>query len=132
MAIRTKVLVAGVPSPQGRIYPREVLAEAVTKYVKERVAQGNAFGTDTISAKADLPIINSSKVTHLVTGVELDGDDLYVRFEYAKTIQGRNAKRLGLNQCHMHGTCQYTPGEVPEVSSLSIVQFALSANDPLR
>mgnify|MGYP006268409515 CR=1 FL=1 len=57
-----------------RIYPRQVLREAVSKYVAEQVNTGRAVGE---LNHPDGPTINLDKVSHRITELKWSGDDVY-------------------------------------------------------
>jgi hypothetical protein len=74
-----------------RIYPRQVLKEAVHKYVTEQVMSGRAVGE---LNHPDGPGINLDKVSHRITELKWTGDDVVGKALILNTPMGKIVKGL--------------------------------------
>ena len=74
-----------------RIYPKDVLSEATAKYVKEQVKTGRAVGELNHPAG---PQINLDKVSHRITELKWNGDDVVGRALILDTPTGNIVKGL--------------------------------------
>lgn len=75
----------------GRIYPRRVLENAVKKYVKEQVQTGRAVGE---LNHPEGPSINLDKVSHRITELNWNGDNVYGKAVILDTPMGQIVKGL--------------------------------------
>jgi len=75
----------------GRIYEDAILQPAVAKYVAEQVAKGRAVGE---LNHPDGPTINLDKVSHLITKLEWDGDNVMGEARILPTPMGQIVKGL--------------------------------------
>jgi len=74
-----------------RIYPKEVLAEAVKKYVTEQVKTGRAVGE---LDHPTGPTINLDKVSHKITNLKFEGNNVVGRALILDTPMGKIVKGL--------------------------------------
>ena len=74
-----------------RIYPKEILQNAVDVYVKEQVETGRAVGE---LNHPDGPTINLDKVSHRITQLKWDGDDVIGKAQVLNTPMGQIVKGL--------------------------------------
>jgi|TARA_E500000318_G_scaffold111538_1_gene130487 hypothetical protein len=74
-----------------RIYPKNVLAEAVNKYVTEQVKTGRAVGELDHPAG---PTINLDKVSHKITNLKFEGNNVVGRALILDTPMGKIVKGL--------------------------------------
>jgi hypothetical protein len=81
----------------GRIYPKNVLEGAVDRYVKEYVSKGRAVGE---LNHPEGPAINLDKVSHRITELRWDKNDVYGKALILNTPMGNIAKGL------LEGGCQ--------------------------
>lgn len=81
----------------GRIYPKNVLESAVDRYVKEYVSKGRAVGE---LNHPEGPAINLDKVSHRITELRWDKNDVYGKALILNTPMGNIAKGL------LEGGCQ--------------------------
>lgn len=63
-----------VKNRNGRIYPRSIMENAVKKYLIEKVETGSAFGE---LQHGPTPQINADRVSHLITELKFNGNDVY-------------------------------------------------------
>ena len=75
----------------GRVYEKEILQAAVDKYVKEQVSQGRAVGELDHPAG---PQINLDKVSHKITKLKFEGNDVYGKASILKTPMGKIVEGL--------------------------------------
>ena len=73
------------------IYPKEVLAEAVKKYSTEQVSKGRAVGELDHPAG---PTINLDKVSHKITSLKFEGNNVVGRALILDTPMGQIVKGL--------------------------------------
>ena len=91
MILEGKLQAADTKNGNGRVYPKEVLAREVEKYIQGPIANNNAMG------ELDHPessIVNLSNVSHNIKKVWWDGDDLMGTLELLGTPSGKIAMEL--------------------------------------
>ena len=75
----------------GRIYPKAVMEKAVGKYVKEHVSQKRAVGE---LNHPEGPTVNLDKVSHLITDLKFEGNDVVGKAQILDTPMGQIVKGL--------------------------------------
>jgi hypothetical protein len=75
----------------GRIYPRPIMEKAVDKYVVEQVSQKRAVGE---LNHPEGPTVNLDKVSHLITDLRFEGNDVVGRASILDTPNGKIVKGL--------------------------------------
>lgn len=75
----------------GRIYPGDVMRSAVNKYVEEQVKTGRAVGE---LNHPDGPTVNLDKVSHLITDLYMEGNDVIGKASILDTPMGKIVKGL--------------------------------------
>ena len=75
----------------GRVYPKSVMEKAVGKYVKEQVAQKRAVGE---LNHPEGPTVNLDKVSHLITDLKFEGNDVVGKAQILDTPMGKIVKGL--------------------------------------
>ena len=75
----------------GRIYPREIMEQAVDKYDKEQIKTKRAVGE---LNHPEGPTVNLDKVSHLITNLEFKGDDIVGKARILDTPNGKIVKGL--------------------------------------
>jgi hypothetical protein len=75
----------------GRVYPREVMEKAVNKYVTEQVSRGRAVGE---LNHPEGPTINLDKVSHRITELNWDGNNVMGKALVLDTPMGQIVKGL--------------------------------------
>ena len=81
-----------------RIYPKEVLAEATKKYVSEQVKTGRAVGE---LDHPEGPQINLDKVSHRITELKWDGNNVVGKALVLDTPMGKIVKGLVEGGCKL-------------------------------
>tara|TARA_Y100000389_G_scaffold55576_1_gene51406 strand:- start:13186 stop:13842 length:657 start_codon:yes stop_codon:yes gene_type:complete len=75
----------------GRIYPKAIMEKAVGKYVTEQINTKRAVGE---LNHPDGPTVNLDKVSHLITKLEWNGDDVVGKAQILDTPMGNIVKGL--------------------------------------
>ena len=75
----------------GRIYPKAIMEAAVNKYVKEQVSQKRAVGE---LNHPEGPTVNLDKVSHLITDLKFEGNDVVGKAQILDTPMGQIVKGL--------------------------------------
>ena len=75
----------------GRVYERKVLEGAVDKYIKEQVKTGRAVGE---LNHPEGPTINLDKVSHKITDLRWEGDDVVGKASILQTPMGKIVEGL--------------------------------------
>jgi hypothetical protein len=75
----------------GRVYPKQIMEAAVDKYVTEQVAQNRSVGE---LNHPEGPTVNLDKVSHLITKLEWNGNDVIGKAQILDTPMGQIVKGL--------------------------------------
>ena len=75
----------------GRIYPKKTMERAVSKYVEEQVSKNRAVGE---LNHPDGPTVNLDKVSHLITDLRFEGNDVIGKASILGTPMGQIVKGL--------------------------------------
>jgi hypothetical protein len=75
----------------GRIYPKAIMERAVNKYVTEQVSKKRAVGE---LNHPEGPTVNLDKVSHLITDLHFEGNDVIGRAQILDTPMGKIVKGL--------------------------------------
>jgi len=75
----------------GRVYSKNIMEQAVDKYVTEQVSQGRAVGE---LNHPEGPTINLDKVSHKITKLKWDGDNVIGKASILDTPNGKIVKGL--------------------------------------
>ena len=82
---------AEMANRNGRVYPRDVLESAVNKYNENQVSKGRAVGE---LGHPDSPTVNLDRVSHRITELRWDGDNVIGRAQVLDTPMGQIVKGL--------------------------------------
>ena len=82
---------ADIKNRNGRIYPKEIMAKEVNRYVKEFVNEQRAFGE---LGHPEGPTINLDKVSHMITELHEDGSNWVGKAKILSTPNGEIVKNL--------------------------------------
>lgn len=92
--MKYKLLTCNVPSPYtNRIYPKPVVEKAVEAY-REKIDLGIAFGEFESEVTDVNPLIRLDRVSHLVTEMYFDQDDLFAEIKILNTPMGLILEQL--------------------------------------
>lgn len=75
----------------GRVYPRPIMENAVNKYVNEQVKQKRAVGE---LNHPEGPTVNLDKVSHLITDLQWEGNNVIGKASILDTPNGKIVKGL--------------------------------------
>jgi hypothetical protein len=75
----------------GRIYPKPIMESAVNKYVTEQVSKKRAVGE---LNHPEGPTVNLDKVSHLITDLKFEGNDVVGKAQILDTPMGKIVKGL--------------------------------------
>ena len=75
----------------GRVYPRKVLTEAVDKYIAEQVVKKRSLGELDHPAS---PSINLDRVSHMITDLKWEGNDVIGKAKILETPMGAIVKGI--------------------------------------
>ena len=75
----------------GRIYPKQIMESAVNKYVTEQVSKKRAVGE---LNHPEGPTVNLDKVSHLITDLRLEGNNVIGKAQILDTPMGKIVKGL--------------------------------------
>ena len=91
MRVKGKLQEAGVKNGNGRVYPTEILKQQVEKYIQGPIA------TKTATGELDHPessIISLSNVSHLITKIWWEGNDVMGELLLLDTPSGKIAQEI--------------------------------------
>ena len=91
MKIRGIFMQADQKNRNGRVYPMGVLQKEGTRYNKEFVAEGRAFGE---LGHPEGPSVNLDRVSHMITKLEANGKNFVGEAKLLSTPMGEIAKAL--------------------------------------
>lgn len=75
----------------GRVYPKPIMERAVDKYVKEQVSKKRAVGE---LNHPEGPTVNLDKVSHLITDLKFEGNDVVGKARILGTPMGKIVEGL--------------------------------------
>lgn len=75
----------------GRVYPKNIMENAVNKYVTEQVSKNRAVGE---LNHPDGPTVNLDKVSHKITELKFDGNNVMGKAQILDTPMGQIVKGL--------------------------------------
>jgi hypothetical protein len=120
----------------GRIYPKKAMERAVNKYVEEQVSKNRAVGE---LNHPEGPTVNLDKVSHLITDLHFEGNDVIGKASILDTPMGKIVKGLleggvnlgvstrGMGSLEQRGGATYV-GEDFVLSTVDIVQDPSAPN----
>lgn len=111
----------------GRVYPKAVLESAVNKYIKEQVEKGRAVGE---LNHPDGPTINLDKVSHRITELRWDGNNVVGKALVLDTPMGKIVKGLMEGGVQL-GVSSRGMGSLEQKNGVSVVRpdFILATVD---
>ena len=114
----------------GRIYPKDVLEQAVNKYTEQQVSKGRAVGE---LNHPEGPTINLDKVSHKITDLKFEGNNVVGRATVLNTPMGQIAQGLieggvqlgvssrGMGSLDTRGGTNYVKGDFM-LNAIDVVQ----------
>lgn len=107
-----------VKNRNGRVYPKAILEKAIDRYVKERIQTGRSPGE---LNHPEGPTINLDKVSHRITELKWEGNNVMGKALILDTPMGKIAKGLMEGGIKL-GVSSRGMGSVSEKSGTSVVQ----------
>ena len=134
-----KLIVRGIlqraeaKNQNGRVYPREILQREAKKYTKEFISERRAMG------ELDHPessVVNLQNVSHNITDMNFNGDDLVGTVEILTTPSGnilrelfKNGIKLGISSRGMGSVESVNEGETQQVGDdFELIAFDFVSN----
>ena len=120
----------------GRIYPKKTMEKAVAKYVEEQVSKNRAVGE---LNHPEGPTVNLDKVSHLITDLHFEGNDVIGKASILDTPMGKIVKGLleggvnlgvstrGMGSLEQRGGAMYVKDDFT-LSTVDIVQDPSAPN----
>ena len=120
----------------GRIYPKKIMEKAVDKYIEEQVSQNRAVGE---LNHPEGPTVNLDKVSHLITDLRWEGNDVVGKASILDTPMGQIVKGLleggvnlgvstrGMGSLESRGNAMYVKEDFT-LSTVDIVQDPSAPN----
>lgn len=82
---------SNIKNRNGRRYPLDVMEKEVRRYDKENIKKNRAFGE---LGHPDGPTINLERVSHMITNLEMDGENVRGKAKIMDTPYGKIVKNL--------------------------------------
>ena len=102
----------------GRMYPKKIMEGAVNKYVEEQVSKGRAVGE---LNHPNGPTINLDKVSHRITDLKFEGNDVVGKALVLNTPMGKIVKGLMEGGVQL-GVSSRGMGSIENKGSMSVVK----------
>jgi hypothetical protein len=102
----------------GRIYPKEILANEVKKYTKNYIKSNRAFGE---LGHPDGPVVNLERVSHMIKELKEDGDNWVGKAKVLDTPYGKIVKNL-IDEGAKLGVSSRGMGTLKQQKGTNIVQ----------
>ena len=103
---------AKAQNQNGRVYKKEILERECSKYMKEFVENGNAFGE---LDHPESPVVSLKNASHIVKELWWKGDDLMGRVELLNTPSGNIVKEI-IKAGHTIGISSRGTGSVQQTN----------------
>jgi hypothetical protein len=111
-------LQANLKNRNGRMYPKEIMAKEVNRYIKEQVSTKRAYGE---LGHPEGPNINLDRVSHMIVSLREDGNNWIGRAKILDTPMGNIASSL-IKEGGGLGVSSRGLGTLKEVNGINEVQ----------
>ena len=111
-------MMSEVKNKNGRMYPREVLMKEVKRYSTDYVDKNRAFGE---LGHPDGPGINLERVSHIITELKEDGNNVMGKAKIMDTPYGQIVKNLLDNGAQL-GVASRGMGSLEEKNGVKVVK----------
>jgi hypothetical protein len=111
-------LQANLKNRNGRMYPKEIMAKEVNRYIKEQVSTKRAYGE---LGHPEGPNINLDRVSHMIVSLREDGNNWIGRAKILDTPMGNIASSL-IKEGAGLGVSSRGLGTLKEVNGINEVQ----------
>ena len=102
----------------GRVYPKSVLGEQVSKYITNYVDQNRAFGE---LGHPDGPVVNLERVSHMIKELKEEGNNWVGKAKIMDTPYGKIVKNL-IDEGAKLGVSSRGMGSLKNVRGTNVVQ----------
>jgi hypothetical protein len=116
--IQGPFLVAETKNKNGRVYQADIMDREVNRYMEEYVGKNRAFGE---LGHPDGPSINLDRVSHLITGLQREGNIWIGKAKILETPMGKIAKSLMEGGACL-GVSSRGMGSLKEINGVNVVQ----------
>jgi hypothetical protein len=116
--IQGPFLVAETKNRNGRVYQADVMDREVNRYNEEYITKNRAFGE---LGHPDGPSINLDRVSHLITGLQREGNIWVGKAKILETPMGKIASSLIEGGAQL-GVSSRGMGSLKEVNGVNVVQ----------
>jgi hypothetical protein len=135
-AIEGVFMMAESKNRNGRIYPKKIMEKAVDEYVEKQVSKSRAVGE---LNHPEGPTVNLDKVSHLITDLQWEGNDVVGKATILDTPMGQIVKGLleggvnlgvstrGMGSLEQRGGAMYVKEDFT-LSTVDIVQDPSAPN----
>ena len=100
------------------MYPKEILEKEVARYSKEYIDKNRAFGE---LGHPDSPSINLDRVSHMIKGLKLEGNNFVGKAKIMDTPYGKIVKSL-IDEGAQLGVSSRGLGSLVQKNGLNLVQ----------
>lgn len=116
MRVRGKIQEAEAENGNGRKYPKSILEREFNKYIEGPVRNRTALGE---LDHPDSSVINLNNVSHLITKIWWEGNNVMAEIELLNTPSGRIAQEIASNKIPL-GISTRGMGSVKQVSENTV------------
>ena len=116
---------ANKPNRNGRMYPRDILEAAVSKYDAEQVSKGRAVGE---LNHPEGPTINLDKVSHKITELKWDGNNVVGKATVLDTPMGKIVQGLLEGEVQV-GVSSRGMGSLAKQGNVNVVNIDFMLNE---
>lgn len=102
----------------GRVYPKEVMQKEVDRYTKEYINKNRAYGE---LGHPDSPSINLDRVSHMIKGLRMEGNNYIGRAKILDTPYGKIVKSL-IDEGAQLGVSSRGLGSLVQKNGVNLVQ----------
>lgn len=115
------------PNKNGRIYPKPVLVNEVTRYSEQLVKENRALGE---LGHPEGPTVNLERVSHMIVSLNENGNDIIGKAKILSTPYGKIVENLIDNGVKL-GVSSRGMGSLKQINGINMVQedFMLAAVD---
>lgn len=111
-------LQSNLKNRNGRMYPKEIMEKEVDRYTKEYINKNRAYGE---LGHPDSPSINLDRVSHMIKGLKMEGNNFVGRAKILDTPYGKIVKSL-IDEGAQLGVSSRGLGSLVQKNGMNLVQ----------
>jgi hypothetical protein len=111
-------LQSNLKNRNGRMYPKEILQNEVSRYNEQYITKNRAYGE---LGHPDSPTINLDRVSHMIKSLKLEGDNFIGRAKILDTPYGKIVKSL-IDEGAQLGVSSRGMGSLVQKNGMNLVQ----------